>query len=131
MMKLIIIQLLDSTLRDGVPAIASRLGTTRVASACLKWLTLALYSWKGNSTGQGDPYLVESNCSGKPLINQPRIMQRFKKRLKKQFLLYKFNSLMSGDDKSLYILNQICSFYLSLCLVLTTLIVTQTSQLGF
>ena len=44
------------------------LGTTRVASTCLNWLTLASYSWKGNSTEWADSYQVESNCSGKPLI---------------------------------------------------------------
>ena len=31
-------------------------------------LRLASCSWKDNSTGLGDPYLVEPNCSGKPLM---------------------------------------------------------------
>ena len=31
-------------------------------------LKLTLYSRKGNSTGWGEPYLVELNCSGRPMI---------------------------------------------------------------
>ena len=34
-----------------------------------KKIEIRWYSWKGNSTGWGEPYLVEPNCSGKPLIN--------------------------------------------------------------
>ena len=53
----------------GVSTIASELlGTTGGASACLNWLTLASYIWKGNSTGWGVTNFVKPNYWGKPLI---------------------------------------------------------------